>query len=141
MPLGENRTFHNFPSWLFGTKLLIKINLRDRNFPLHLLLWKEKPKNYLNEGLFPLHETTKLAIHVFLTKKTTNNQRKNQKNTKLGAHWLNEQKDLKPPTFLLGKNQHTLKLSTLVLANKEIENTQPFLLAKDPRTSNNQNIS
>ena len=128
MPLGENRTFHNFPSWLFGTKLLIKINLRDRNFPLHLLLWKEKPKNYLNEGLFPLHETTKLAIHVFLTKKTTNNQRKNQKNTKLGKYCLTSRENLKPPTFLLGKNQHTLKLAILILANREIEKQPTFSL-------------
>lgn len=54
-----------------------------------LLLWKEKPNNYLNLGAFPLHETTKLAVLVFLTKKTSNTQRtKDQKTTKLGEYCL-----------------------------------------------------
>ena len=64
-----------------------------------------------------------------------------QKNHETWSTLLNKQRERKPPTFLLGKKRYTLKLSILILANKGIENNQPFLLAKDPRTSNNQNTS
>ena len=110
----------------------------DFNF---LLPWKEKTKNYLNLNSFPLHETTKRAILVFLTKKTSNLQKKDQNTTKLGEQCLTNEKNLNSPTFLLGKKRSTLKLAILILANREIENNQLFLLARDPKTSNNQNTS
>ena len=62
-------------SWLYLSQIFL--------IALHFLLWKEKPKNYLNEGLFPLHEATKLAILVFLAKKTTNSQKKIRKTRNL----------------------------------------------------------
>lgn len=61
---------------------------------------------------------------------------KKSKNHETWSTLLNKQRKLKPPTFLLGKNQHTLKLSIHVLANREIENNQPFLLVREPKTTN-----
>jgi hypothetical protein len=121
---------------------LSKPTLKEKTFLFAFCLGKKNLKSYKTEDRIFLHETTKLAILVFLAKKTTNSQRtKNQKATKLGKQCLTNEKNLNSPNFLLGKNRHTLKLSIHVLANREIENNQPFLLAKDPRTSNNQNIS
>ena len=95
---------------------------------LHFLLWKEKPNNDLNEESFLLYETTKRETLVFLTKKTSNPQRK--KRSEKHETWrilFNEQREPKPPKFLLGKIRSTLKLSIHVLAEKEIENNNLFL--------------
>lgn len=119
--LGVGCTFHKFSLSLFT------------------FCFGKKTNNDINEGSFLLHETTKLAILVFLAKKTSNTQR--TKNHETWSTLLNKQRERKPPTFLLGKKQSTLKLAILILANKGIENNQLFLLARDPKTSNNQNTS
>jgi len=97
-----------------------------------LLLWKEKHNNVINRRLFLFarsHETCEPCLFDQENFKLSENKRSEKHET-----WntlLNEQREQKPPTFLLGKNQHTLKLAILVLANREIKNTQPFLLARN----------
>ena len=92
--------------------------LETETFLFAVCFGKKNLKSYETEDRFFLHETTKLGVHCLANKENLNS-----------------------PTFLLGKNQHTLKLSIHVLANREIENIQPFLLTRDPKTSNNQNMS
>ena len=107
-----------------------------------LLLWKEKHNNVINRRLFLFarsHETCDPCL--FDQENFKHSENKRTENHETWSTLLNKQREPKPPTFLLGKNQRTLKLSIFVLVNREIENNQPFLLAKDSRTSNNQNIS
>ena len=114
----------------------------ERNFPLHLLPWEEKHNNFINRRLFLFsrsHETCDPCL--FSPKHYKQSEKKKSKTTKFGIHCLTNEKNLNSPTLLLGKNQHTLKLAILVLANRKIENTQPFLLVRNPRTSNYRNTS
>ena len=75
-----------------------------------------------------MHETTKLAILVFLTKNTTNSQRtKDQNTTKLGKQCLTNEKNLNSPIFLLGKKRSTLKLAIFVLADRKTQTINPLL--------------
>ena len=91
--------FYNFLFLTFGAWVLIKTDLKGENLPFHLLPWKRKPKNYLNKGSFLLHEATICAILVFLTKKTTNTQRKRTEKHETWKILLNEQRKLKTSNF------------------------------------------
>jgi len=92
----------NQPSFLTKTRLtnkdfllshlernfLSKLTLEERIF-LFAFCFGKNLKSYKTEDRFSLHEATKLAILVFLTKKTSNDQRKKeQKTTKLGEYCL-----------------------------------------------------